>query len=66
MDQELQGAREKETNQNPNIMKTKMIIAAMALTIFCGCHKPKSKAAEMNRIADSIYHADSTKLSKGQ
>lgn len=51
-------------------MKTKisiligvLFIAAMFVCT-CSCGSKPSKAAEMNRIADSTYHADSIKLSK--
>lgn len=47
-------------------MKTKsMILIIMLVTgvcILCCCSSGPSKAEQMNRRADSIYKADSTKL----
>lgn len=51
-------------------MKAKLVLLISAVFTIaicactCGCgHKP-SKAAEMNRIADSIYRADTAKLNR--
>lgn len=49
-------------------MKAKFALLIIALLLIllcvgnCGCGRKKSKAAEMNRVADSTYRADSAKV----
>lgn len=41
-----------------------IITFVLGMCILCCCSDKPSKAAEMNRKADSVYKADSAKLSK--
>lgn len=43
-------------------MKAITLAVSIAALTLCSCTKPKSKAAEMNRRADSAYRADSLKI----
>lgn len=42
----------------------KTIFAAIAIMMLVSCTEKPSKAEEMNRKADSQYHADSIRIAK--